>query len=187
MDRYFRYVSGADFPSGSLNKQTYLAWGELTSSVSWPESGFLTVPASPDVILTPVCLWAWRWEGAYLNTQNGVALQIKAQWPLLVICHHVSTKAGDICVHLRPLLLLSFHSVTSSTLTKYNEWKTSWFHLISQSFFRAHLLLVWLSDVDEINIIILILFQHWYTLSCQVVLASMWWSTLIDWVLYLLD
>lgn len=74
MDRYFCYVSGADFPSGTLNKQTYLASGEGTARACQSRFGAHLLLAKmnqgyshsrlPQMWFWPVYTWASHWEGS---------------------------------------------------------------------------------------------------------------------------
>lgn len=74
MDRYFSYVSGADFPSGTLNKQTYLASGEGTVRACRSRFGAHLLMAKmnqgyshsrlPQMWFRPVYMWASHREGS---------------------------------------------------------------------------------------------------------------------------
>lgn len=88
----FRCVIGADFPSGSLNKRDLFssrtASGEGLSEQIWCPcavrrnelEGYSHSQPPQMWFLTRVsCVRAWHRDGAYLNTQNGVAPQIRTR------------------------------------------------------------------------------------------------------------
>lgn len=128
MDRYFCYVSGADFPWGTLNKQTYLASREGMARACQHRFGAHLLLAKmnqgysqswlPQVWFWPVYIWASHWEWGLSEQAEWCGSADKAPFfPSLVVTFsskqmtHVGTPPYGL------------NSVPS--FLKWNEWKTS--------------------------------------------------------------